>query len=391
MQITEVRTLNLADGPAPALTFVQLVSDEGVVGLGETYYTPQSVDAYVHEVLAPAILGKDVTRDGWNWEQVYGESARRVPGGVDLRAQSAVDLAVWDLRGKAAGRPVSDLLGAARGDGVKVYNTCAGSTYASATSVSRGVSAEHDDLWRAVNEPGNLAAELVAAGFSGMKLWPFDAAARVDNGRSIRAEDLAEGVGRIAAIREAVGDDIEIMVEGHGLWFPTAAARILNALEHLDITWAEDMILAHDPQAIGHLSRMTNVPLAASEYVGSRWSYRQLLEQGAAGYLHLDPSWCGGITEAQNILSLASSYGVLAAMHDCTGPMNLLAGLHLARANPIVGYQEVLRAFLSDVYPTMVDTHWSVDGGRMSAPDRPGLGAELLDEFVTAATVRCSS
>lgn len=390
MKITRVETLIHPDGPIPALTFVRLLTDDGLVGLGETFYTPLSVVAYVHEVLAPLLLGADVTADGWDWDDVYGRSARRVPGGVDLRAQSAVDLAVWDLRGKALGRPVSDLLGVAQAGGVKVYNTSAGLRYATATAVSRGLSDIGDDLWLAENDPGALAISLLSEGFVGMKLWPFDAAAMIDRGSRIDPVGLAKGVSTLTKIREAVGDSIELMVEGHGLWQVPAAARILGEIEHLDITWAEDMVLAHDPDSLAALAKRTSIALGASEYVGGRWSYRQLLQAGGVGYLHLDPSWCGGISEAQKILALASSYGVTASMHDCTGPINLLAGLHLARTNSIVGYQEVLRAFLNEVYPTVVDTEWTLIDGRLCTPDRPGLGAELTPNFIRNSTIQAT-
>src|SRR5690606_9188898 len=109
-----------------------------------------------------------------------------------------------------------------------------------------------------------------------------------------------------------------------GQWQVASATRILRAVEEHDVTWAEDMILAHDPQALATLSRSTSVPLAASEYLMGRWQYRQVLETGGLGYLHLDPSWCGGITESRHVLSLASAFGVTACMHDCTGPVNLL-------------------------------------------------------------------
>lgn len=390
MIIREVRTLTRPDGPSPALTFVQLVTDDGTVGLGETYYTPQTVSAYVHEVLAPMLLGVDVTRSGWDWDTAYLASARRVPGGTDLRAQSAVDIAVWDLRGKAAGMPVGDLLGAANELGVRVYNTCAGLRYATATQVSHGQADENDDLWLALNDAGELAASLLGEGFGGMKLWPFDDAARADLGRSITSADLARGVERLERIRDRVGDDIEIMLEGHGLWEPIVAGRILRAVEHLNVTWAEDMIVAHEPAALKRLSRMSSVPLAASEYSGGRWAYRQLLDSQAVGYLHLDPSWCGGITEAQKILALASSHSVTAAMHDCTGPVNLLAGLHLACANRCVGYQEVLRAFLTEVYPTVVDVDWRIVDGRLLPPAVPGIGGSLREDFAEQCEVRIS-
>jgi len=383
MKISKIETVSCPTGATPALSFVRVHTDEGVSGLGETYYTPESVAAYVHEVIAPHVLGLDPLANGSTWDNVYEQSARRGPGGTDMRALSAVDLALWDLRGKLLGVPVYVLLGGSdKPDGVRVYNTCAGSNYASATSVGTGRSQERDDLWRAINAPAELAAELRTQGFAGMKIWPFDAAAAEDQGRRIAPTALRAGIEVLEAIRAEVGDKLDLMIEGHGQWQLAAATTILRAIEPMNVRWAEDMILAHDPQTLTLLRQRTLVPLAVSEYLMGRWQYRQILQSGAVDYLHLDPSWCGGISESQRILSVASSFGVVCAMHDCTGPVNLLAGLHLAAANRIVGYQEVLRAFLNDVYPTMVDTQWTLEGGRLRAPNSPGLGAALSDEYL---------
>ncbi|NJC72950.1 mandelate racemase/muconate lactonizing enzyme family protein [Planosporangium thailandense] len=383
MKISKVETIWCAAGASPALTFVRLHTDGGVVGLGETYYTPLSVASYVHEVLAPYVIGRDVLRDGSIWEELYAQSARRGAGGTDMRALSAVDLAVWDLRGKLLDVPVYVLLGGNdKPSGVRMYNTCAGRTYAAAPAVGRGESAEHDDLWRWRHAPAELAAELRDEGFAGMKVWPFDEAAAEDQGRRISAGALRAGTAILEAIRGAVGGDLELMLEGHGQWQIEPAAQILRAVEPLSLQWAEDMILAHDPEALRTLAARTSVPIAASEYLMGRWQYRAVLSSQSISYLHLDPTWCGGITEAQRILALASSFGVVCSMHDCTGPMNLLAGLHLASANRIVGYQEVVRGFLSDLYPEMVDTTWLRRDGRMIVPDAPGLGGELSDRYL---------
>lgn len=383
MKITAIETLSQPEGPSPSVTFVLLHTDEGVTGLGETYYTPKTVAAYVHEAIAPVVLGTDPLHDAV-WDTLYAQSARRVGGGTDMRAISAIDLALWDLKGKAAGLPVFALLGGAdpSRSGVAVYNTCAGIAYAASTHVGRGGQSGPDDLWRAANDPGGLAQELRDEGFVGMKVWPFDAAAQQYGGMRISSAEVSAGRSVVERIRDAVGDDLEIMLEGHAQWDASPALKILEAVAEFDIQWAEDFVLAHDPATLRWLSERSPVPLAASEYLGGRWQYRQLLEQGAIQYLHLDPSWCGGISEAQKILALTSAHGVVASMHDCTGPINLLAGLHLAAANQTVAYQEVLRSYLSDVYPTMVDTEWTRSGGLMAAPDRPGLGAELTEQYL---------
>jgi len=388
MIIQCIETLSDPAGSIPALTFVRVHTSSGLIGLGETFYTPQTVHTYVHEILAPQLIGRAALGATGAWDDLYRQVARRGAGGTDIRALSAVDLALWDLKGKALGVPVHVLLGGtAQPAGPQVYNTCAGATYATGTTVGKGPSSQDDDLWRVLNDPGPLAAELLHAGYGGMKLWPFDAAALLNDGRTIDHQGLEAGVQVLASIREAVGPDIEIMLEGHGQWDVGAATRILRAVEQYDVLWAEDIVLAHDPRALKALSRSTSVPLAASEYLMGRWQYRQVLEAEAIGYLHLDPSWCGGITESRHVLSLASSFGVTACMHDCTGPVNLLAGLHLATVDVNVAYQEVLRAFLDEVYPHMVDTTWATSDGRLAAPERPGLGAELTEQYLSSPTL----
>jgi L-alanine-DL-glutamate epimerase-like enolase superfamily enzyme len=263
-----------------------------------------------------------------------------------------------------------------------VYNTCGGRTYSRGNVVGTGQADEHDDLWLARNAPGELAEQLLGDGFAGMKVWPFDAAARLDDGRRIDPAALREGLAVLAGVREAVGGEIELMLEGHGQWHVSAARTLLRAAAEYDPYWAEDFVLAHDPNALRALAESTTIPLAVSEYLMGRWQYRQVLSDGSVGYLHIDPSWCGGISESQRILATASAFDVVCSMHDCTGPINLLAGMHLAAANSIVGYQEVVRSFLAEVYPTMVDTEWVRTDGRILLSDRPGLGAELTDEYL---------
>jgi L-alanine-DL-glutamate epimerase-like enolase superfamily enzyme len=384
MTIDRVETLYDSSPGATTLTFVRLYDSSGAVGLGETYYTPRTVAAYIHEVIAAALIGTDPLRDGMLWTEQYEASARRGAGGTDMRALSAIDLALWDLRGKLLGAPVYQMLGGGQPGGVRAYNTCAGAIYATGNTVGRGPHADHDDLWRALNAPGELALELLEEGYSGMKVWPYDQFADRDRGRSIAGPELAHGRRLMEQIRDAAGSDIEIMLEGHGKWLLQPAVQILRSIDDLDIRWAEDMVLANDPTVLSRLNSASRIPVAASEYLVGRWEFRRALEVDGIGYLHLDPSWCGGVSEGQRILALASAHGVVASMHDCTGPMNLLAGLHLAAANPIVGYQEVLRTFLSEVYPRMVDARFRVESGRIAPPDVPGLGASLSDEYLAS-------
>ncbi len=392
MRITALETvLPGPDAGLPSLVFVRVHTDEGLVGHGETYYTPGAVSAYVHEFIAPLILGHDALAPERHWDTLYRAAARFGTKGLEMRALSAVDVALWDLLGQAAGLPVWRLLGGPVRDSVPVYNTCGGPRYGRASRPGYGDAAPAgrlDDFEAFIHRPGELAQDLVAEGFPGMKIWPFDRAAQRGGGQHLSPADLAEGLEPFGAIRDAVGDAIEIMAEGHGFWTVPVAVRIARALEDYAPAWIEDFTLAEDRGALAELRRSTSIPVLASEYLMTRHEYRSLAENGGADLVMIDPTWCGGITEARKIASLVDTWSLPVTMHDCTGPFTLLAGVHVAFSSPNVIYQEVVRAFLRVVYPEWVEHTVQLDAGRISPPTEPGIGAALRPEVLTRPDVR---
>ncbi|MFC7406830.1 mandelate racemase/muconate lactonizing enzyme family protein [Georgenia alba] len=384
MKITTIETIYQgADSAMPALVFVRVRTDEGIHGTGDTFYLPQTCIAVVHEHIAPALLGSDPRDVEAHWRSLYQAYARFGGRGAELRALSAVDVALWDILGKSLRAPVHRLLGTAHHT-VPTYNTCGGPLYASVRGGSQagfGSSRRYgklDDFDAFLNAPGQLARELVDEGAKGMKIWPFDRYAQEKGGRAIAAEDLAAGVAVVREIREAVGDAIDVMVDGHGLWELTPAIQIARALEPYDITWVEDLVLADKPHVLARLRAASTVPVSVSEYLVTRDAYLPILQQEAADLVMIDPTWAGGITESRKIAVLADTYGLPVTYHDCTGPFTLLAGIHLAAATPNLRYQESVRAYLRVVYPEMVTDVPEVDDGVIAVPQAPGLGTELL-------------
>ncbi|HKG26075.1 MAG TPA: mandelate racemase/muconate lactonizing enzyme family protein, partial [Thermomicrobiales bacterium] len=208
----------------------------------------------------------------------------------------------------------------------------------------------------------------------------FDSGLRALGGQRIDTADLDRGLEPLRKIRNAVGDRMEIMVEGHGFWSLPAAKKIAGALEEFRPYWLEDLMRADDVGALAELRQSTSIPLLVSEYLTTRYEYKPVLEQRAADILMIDPTWAGGITESKKIATMAETWKRPVAMHDCTGPFTLFAGLHLAINATNAVYQETVRAYLRVIYPNLVTEGVQVEAGHLLAPTAPGLGTALLPE-----------
>ncbi|MDH2184767.1 mandelate racemase/muconate lactonizing enzyme family protein [Pseudomonas sp. GD03651] len=384
-KITCVRTLRLLE--RPKLIWLELETDEGLIGLGETFRGAATVEAAVHELIAPGLIG----RDSRQIEAIALELTNPYIGyhsaSAEIRAASAVDIALWDLKGQRHGIPVHEALGGACRDRIRVYNTCAGYAFNTQQGARREITAAdlaqgpYDDQLAFARDAGALAISLVEEGYTAMKIWPFDQFARQQGANSISLEQVREGCQAFRQIRDAVGDRIEIMCELHSLWDSTAALRICQALEAFDVYWVEDPLCKmDDAQALADLRNRTRVPICASETLGGSTAYRDLLQSGSLDYLMLDLVWCGGFTEARKIAALAQAYNKPLAPHDCTGPVALYAGLHLGLHAPTAVLQEVVRASLSTWYGELVTQLPQIESGFALAPTLPGLGTALRPE-----------
>ena len=248
MKITKIETVRLTS--RPTLIWVRVHTDEGLIGLGESWFGCAAIEADVHERIAPALIGADPSRI-----EALTRAARPYVGfcgtGAEIRAVSALDVALWDLAGQAAGKPLYELLGGAMRADIPVYNTCAGPDYVSQSSDVRpqnfglaGTAPAHgrrfEDLTGFMERPAELASELLEMGISSMKIWPFDFAAGALDGINISPEDLKAGMAPFEAIRKAHGDRMRIKAELHGLWGIGAAKAICAALESIGPDWVED-------------------------------------------------------------------------------------------------------------------------------------------------------
>jgi len=384
MNVTKLETIRLDE--FPNLVWVHVHTDEGLVGLGETFFGAQAVEAYLHETVAPYLIGKDPLQIDRHARALYGYLGYR-SSGVELRGNSAIDIALWDLFGKATNQPIYQLLGGLTREKIRIYNTCAGYRYVRSrpaqlvdnwglpTAAAEG---PYEDLDAFLHRADELALSLREQGITGMKIWPFDPYAEASGGMHISAHDLDTALEPFRKIRSAVGLDVEIMVEFHSLWNLPTAIKLARALEEFQPYWYEDPLKADNIDALAAYAASTDVPTTVSETLSTRWSFREVLEQGAARIIMLDLSWVGGIGEAKKIAAMAESYQLPVAPHDCTGPIVLMASMHLSLNAPNALIQETVRAYYTGWYTELVTDLPLIDAGYASLSNKPGLGTELL-------------
>ena len=389
MHIIELTTYRTALQPNVCL--LALRTDTGLVGLGESFWGAPAVEAYLHETAAPILAALPSAAP------VAAAAALRPyagfgGSGAEIRGNGAIDIALWDLLGQVSGRPVASLLGGPLTSVMRVYNTCAGYAYVGSegrqSSANWGLPGNpaaarpYEDLGGFLHHPAALARSLMDEGYTAMKVWPFDMAAERSRGQDITTAELRSAMGILEAIRGEAGEAMEILVELHSNWSLKAAVKILTALEEIRPFWVEDPIRTDAVDAYRRLRERVRVPIAAGEALGSARAFKPLLEAGALDVAIVDPGWVGGITEAVRVASMADTYGVSFAPHDCTGPVSFAVCVQLACSQPNTVISESVRAFLSDWYPEVVDGLPEVRGGSVHLSETPGLGITLRESFV---------
>ena len=386
MKITALETIRNAE--FPNLLWLHIHTDEGISGLGETFFGAQAVEAYLHESVAPQLLGQDPGRIDYIARKLYGYLGFR-GSGVETRGNSAIDIALWDLWGKRTGQPVYQLLGGLTREQVRVYNTCAGYRYVRQRPVQTtdnwgldGEEGPYEDLDAFLNRADELALSLLQQGIQAMKIWPFDHAAENNGGLHISPAELRRALEPFEKIRKAVGDKMDIMVEFHSLWNLPTACRIAEAVKPFQPYWMEDPVKMDSLSVVGEYRQRTGLPVTASETLSYRTGYKDLLEAKAVDIVMPDLSWCGGISEAKKIATMAEAYQLPVAPHDCTGPVVLTASSHLSLNAPNALLQETVHAFYTGWYKEIVTALPIIEEGYLRLEPNPGLGLELLPDFL---------
>ena len=377
------------------LPFLRILTDEGISGLSEMFRVPGGVARAVvggaDSVFGILLVGEDPIPPERLWHKLYNSLMHSSRRGWVIRCLGAVDVALWDIFGKAANMPVYTALGGKSRDDIRIYNTCAGYQYVRSTtnqsSANWGIGAAkksagpYEDLEGFLNRAGELAESLLSEGITGMKIWPFDPAAEKSHGQYISNDDLDLALEPFRKIRDAVGQKMDIMVEFHSLWRLPMAQKISRALKPFNTFWHEDAIRMDSLDLLKQYAKDCDALICASETLSYKWGFKDYLQTGVAGVVMPDLSWCGGLSEGRKIAALADAWQLPVAPHDCTGPVVWTASSHLSLHAPNALVQESVRAFYTGWYKELVTELPVVKHGMLSLGDKPGLGLELLPDL----------
>ena len=357
MKITKLTTWQVP----PRWLFLKIETDEGIAGWGEPVVEGRAatVEAAVHE-LSDSLVGRDPRRIEDIWQMLYRGGFYR-GGPILMSAMAGIDQALWDIKGKALGVPVHELLGGAVRERMRMY------------------------CWIGGDRPGNVAPqakEVVNNGFTAFKMNGTPELAIVDSHRKID-----EAVARVAEAREAVGGDIGIAIDFHGRVHRPMARALLRELEPFHPLFVEEPVLPEQLHCLPQIAAGLGYPLATGERLHSRFAFRDLFEARVVDIVQPDISHCGGLTEARKIAVMAEAYDLALAPHCPLGPLTLAASLQLDFISHNAFIQEQSMGIHynvdNDVLDYLVDPEpLRIVDGYLPLLQRPGLGVEINEAFV---------
>lgn len=347
-----------------AFIFVQVETDEGINGWGEvtTYPGPvanRSMAAYINQ-MGTWLKGENPANIEAIWHKLFRGMTYVGTRGATSAAISAIDIALWDIRGKVLGLPIYQLLGGPVRDRIALY--C------------------HPYKPTSVETITASASEIVASGFKAFKLDPM--LHNLPGGNEgyldgeITADAEAEAMDILAAARAAAGPKTEIMIDAHGLYNVPTAVRLANKMAAYNIHWFEEPVPVESWKALKQVKEQVSVRICVGERLHTRWDFVPIFENGLADFVMPDVTWAGGISELKKIATMAEAYYVPISPHDASGPINVIAGAQVMMTVPNFYKLEVNRYDLSG-YNVLIDQPLDIREGCLYVPDRPGLGVEL--------------
>lgn len=354
MNITDMRIFAVAQ-----FVYVKIETDSGLHGLGEASLSGRSL-AVVEalQAIKPLLIGRDATRIEFIWQDLYRGTFWR--GGPVLQsALAGIDIALWDLAGKALGVPTYRLLGGAARDRVLLYRHVRCDTIPTMLEHGRA---------------------LVDEGYKVLRISPLDAFAEDNVFDAVRG--LRSSIDYMAALREAVGPDTQIIFEAHTRLNPPQAVELCNNLAPYRPFYIEDPIRSENPASFAHLRAHTNVAIGTGEQLHDKWTFRELIERELVDYLRVDICHTGGITEGKKIAAMGEVHYQELACHYTASPVSTAAMLHLNLSIPNCAVQEFAPSggWIDEV----IQTTYILKDGYLSAADTPGLGIDI-DEQAAAA------
>jgi galactonate dehydratase len=372
MKITDVKTFLTHDPDRPErnYAFVKVYTDEGLTGLGEAGINGKelALEGLV-KTYAPLLIGMDPSRIEHIWQMLWrGQFFRG--GHVHGAAVAAIDLALWDLRGKALGVPVYDLLGGRTRDYARCY-----------CHVQRR-GGDDDSPRPGIDSMVEYAKQQVADGWQFVRFGVGEGGSQERDGIYEQAKAMRWTVDAFTALRESLGPEIEICVDFHQRTTPTYAIQISRALEPLRPFFIEDPLRAENTAEFKYLRQHIAAPIATGEQLASKWEWQNLIEQDLMDYCRVDLCICGGLTEAKKIAGWCETHYIEQAPHNPLGPVSTAACLHFDLSTPLFAVQEL--TWRPEIIADIIQTDMRLEGGKLYSGGTPGLGVELNEEAAAA-------
>ena len=354
MKITQIKSFVASSGHF----FVKVETDAGIYGLGEGGLSRRGLAlAEVVRSFEPFLIGADPFQTEHLWQVMFRGAF--FPGGVvQAAAVSAVDIALWDIKGKALNVPVYELLGGRTRDKVVCYPHNGGGAIDALVASCKNT---HEAGWKFVR-------------------WGL--ADGADSGTFEPRRAIRHGVEQVQAVRNALGDRVEILVDVHTRLDPADSLDFCNRVAPYNPFFIEDPLRSENPASLRRLRQQTSVPLAVGEQFDSKWTFRAVIEEDLMDYCRVDLCIAGGLTEARKIAGWCETHYIHLAPHNPLGPVSTAACLHLCLASSLVGVQELPRApmySLADEFPVQVP----FEAGYLLPPQAPGLGIEFNEAALT--------
>ena len=357
--------------------FVEVTTDEGISGWGEITTTTKIANRALCAILrrlGDQLAGEDPSHIERLWHKTFRSFTYMGSRGAAVECISAIDIALWDIRGKALDLPIYELLGGPVRDDISLYT--------------------HPDQSKFTSKEGVVAEirAIVDSGHSALKFDPFPYQGSreqrdgyLDGSMSRKGE--REAAELTALIRETAGPDVEVLIDAHGRFDVPTAIRLCRTLEEAgNIDWFEEPVPPESYNALKQVREKVSAAISVGERAHTKWDFVPILENKLADYIMPDVTWTGGITELKKIAALAEAYYIPISPHDAGGPINVLAGAHVMMTVPNFYRLETSRWDLSG-YNELVRTPLDNSQGALKVPRLPGLGIEMNRQYLEANEV----
>jgi len=353
--------------------FLKLRTACGIEGVGEVYaatFGPQVIAAMLEDVFARRFVGRDPFQIESIWRETYGSGFTLRPDVSLMGVLSGLEMACWDIIGKAVEQPIYNLLGGKLNARLRSY-----------TYLYPGPG-EGDEFYHDADRSAERAAEYVAQGFTGLKFDPTGGFSAYDP-RQPTQEALERTVRLVRLVREAVGDKADLLVGTHGQFTTSGAVRLAKLLEPYDPLWYEEPVPPEMPEQMALVARATSIPIATGERLTTKYEFSRVLATGAANILQMNLGRVGGILEAKKIAALAETHYAQIAPHLYCGPIVGAANIQIAACSPNFLILESIQQW-GGIHATLLKQPILWEQGDVIPPTGPGLGVEL-DEAVALA------